>query len=189
MAKSIQVFDKLLPAALLSAVQEYFATQIRWQYGWPQGVNDPFTHWNHDVLETGLRNQEDMEHKLRGRPEYKPITDIWEVLRAGPLHGQILLRCYANAHTYGVEGYPHRDVEKDQIDNYTAVVYINPHWKTAWAGELDLFDAAGDTFFSVSPRPGRVAVIPGEFLHAARAVSRTCPAVRICLAFKSRLVN
>ena len=189
MTKSIQVFDKLLPPQLVSAVQEYFATDVRWKYGWPQGVNDPFTHWNYDFLETGLRNQEDMEHKLRGRPEYKPLTDIWDVLRAGPLHDQILLRCYANAHTYGVEGYPHRDVEKDQVDNYTAVVYINPHWKTGWAGELDLFDQAGDTFFSVSPRPGRVAVIPGEFLHAARAVSRTCPAVRICLAFKSRLLN
>jgi hypothetical protein len=188
--KSIQVFDRLIQRPLLAALQQYFAREVRWKYGWPQGLNDPFTHWNFDFLDTGLHNQDDMEQRLLERPQCGLLAQVWNILRDGPLHGQILLRCYANAHTYGVEGYPHTDtVDKGQVDNYTAVLYLNPHWKAAWAGELDIFDESGDTIFSVAPRPGRVAVIPGEIMHAARGVSRSCPAVRICLAFKSRLVH
>jgi hypothetical protein len=104
------------------------------------------------------------------------------------MRGHYLLRCYANAHTYGVEGYPHTDiVDASQVDNYTAVVYLNPVWKKEWAGELVLFNAAGDTLCGILPKAGRAALIPGDIVHAARGVSRQCPAVRICVAFKSRL--
>jgi hypothetical protein len=187
-AKSIHVFDDLLSEELLASVQNYFAKEIRWQYGWPQGVKDPFSHWNYDFVGTGFRNQVDVQDKLYGAPEFKPVADIWSVLKEGPMHGHILVRCYANAHTFGVEGYPHTDVgDKSQIDNYTSVLYLNPVWRADWAGELVFFDDAGDVFFAVAPRPGRVAILPGELVHAARAVSRTCPAIRVCLAFKSRI--
>lgn len=178
-------FDNLVPPEQLHAAQRYFATSVRWQYGWPQGTEDPFSHWNIDFLKAKLENQENLEDELRGEPAFAPLARIWDTMQEGPMHGHQLVRCYANAHTYGVEGYLHRDSQ--QADNYTALVYLNPVWKTDWAGELLFFDDTGDVFHAVSPRPGRVLTFPGDVRHAARAVSRTCPAIRVSLAFKTRI--
>jgi Rps23 Pro-64 3,4-dihydroxylase Tpa1-like proline 4-hydroxylase len=188
--KFVSIFDNLFTNQTLQNVQNYFAENVRWNYGWPQGTKDPFSHWNIDFLHAPLRNQDDQEPKLMAMPELKPIADVWRALKAGPLKDHRLVRCYANAHTYGVEGHPHTDVMDPvaQPDNYTAVVYLNPVWKLEWAGELAMFDKQGDVFMSILPKPGRVAVIPGEYLHAARGVSRICPAVRICVAFKSKRI-
>jgi len=183
--KVVAQFDTLIPADKLRAVQDYFAARVRWKYGWPQGGKDPYSHWNIDFLESGLHNQENLEHKLRELPDARPLVDVWDCLKAGPMHGQHLVRCYANAHTFGVEGYTHTD--SDKPDNYTAVVYLNPVWKPEWAGELVLFDDAGDLLCAILPKPGRVAMIPGDVPHAARGVSRICPAVRVSLAFKGRI--
>jgi len=183
--KTFAQFDNLIPPTQLRALQNYFAANVRWQYGWPQGVNDPFSHWSMDFLKVKLENQENVEDKLRGNPEYKPLADIWDVMLAGPMRGHHLVRCYANAHTYGVEGYLHSDSPND--DNYTALLYLNPVWKKEWAGELMFFDKAGDVFFAVSPKPGRVLAFSGNVVHAARAVARACPAMRVSVAFKSRV--
>lgn len=186
--KQIFVHDQAMPAPVLQAVQGYFAAKVRWQFGWPQGLSDPFSHWNIDFLGTPLKSQTNVEAQLLSSPELSAVADVWRALKAGPMRGHYLLRCYANAHTYGVEGHPHTDiVDATQVDNFTAVVYLNPVWKKEWAGELVLFNAAGDTLCGILPRSGRVAMIPGDIVHAARGVSRSCPAVRICVAFKSRL--
>lgn len=186
--KNINIFDNALTPAVLETVQNHFQEHVRWKFGWPQGTKDPFSHWNIDFLNANLRNQTDMTANLLDDPALQPVADVWRALIAGPLKGHDLVRCYANAHTYGVEGRPHTDVmDATQKDNYTAVVYLNPVWKTEWAGELVMFDQAGDSIMAILPRPGRVAIIPGEMLHAARAVSRDCPSVRVCVAFKSRL--
>ena len=183
--KSFAQFDELIPPARLRALQDYFAANVRWQYGWPQGINDPFSHWSMDFLAVNRDNQDDMQDTLKAKPEFKPLADIWEAMQDGPVHGHHLVRCYANAHTFGVEGFLHADTPKD--DNYTSLLYLNPVWKKEWAGELLFFDDAGDTFFTVSPKPGRVLVFSGNVVHAARAVARSCPAIRVSVAFKSRL--
>lgn len=186
--KQIFVHDTAIPVPVLESVQSYFAQNVRWNFGWPQGLNDPFSHWNIDFLGAPLKSQANVESQLFDKPELAAVADVWRVLKAGPMRGHYLLRCYANAHTYGVEGYPHTDiVDASQVDNYTAVVYLNPVWKKEWAGELVLFNAAGDTLCGILPKAGRAALIPGDIVHAARGVSRQCPAVRICVAFKSRL--
>jgi 2OG-Fe(II) oxygenase superfamily len=186
--KQIFVHDTAVPTSVLEGVQAYFAQNVRWNFGWPQGLNDPFSHWNIDFLGTQLKSQANVESSLFDKPELAAVADVWRALKAGPMRGHYLLRCYANAHTFGVEGYPHTDiVDASQVDNFTAVVYLNPVWKKEWAGELVLFNAAGDTLCGILPRAGRAALIPGDIVHAARGVSRQCPAVRICVAFKSRL--
>jgi 2OG-Fe(II) oxygenase superfamily len=186
--KQILVHDNAISKEVLEGVQAYFAQNVRWNFGWPQGLNDPFSHWNIDFLGASLKSQANVEDQLFGKPELAAVADVWRALKAGPMRGHYLLRCYANAHTYGVEGYPHTDiVDASQVDNYTAVVYLNPVWKKEWAGELVLFNKAGDTLCGILPKAGRAALIPGDIVHAARGVSRQCPAVRICVAFKSRL--
>ena len=186
--KQIFIHDTAISATDLQGVQNYFAENVRWKFGWPQGLSDPFSHWNIDFLGAPLQSQANVEEQLFAKPDLAPIAAVWQALKNGPMRGHYLLRCYANAHTYGVEGYPHTDiVDASQVDNYTAVVYLNPVWKKEWAGELVMFNPAGDTLCGILPRAGRAALIPGDIVHAARGVSRQCPAVRVCVAFKSRL--
>jgi 2OG-Fe(II) oxygenase superfamily len=186
--KQVFVHDTALSPVVLQNVQNYFAEHVRWKFGWPQGVSDPFSHWNIDFLNAPLKSQADVESQLFAKPELQAVADVWRALKEGPMRGHYLLRCYANAHTFGVEGHPHTDiVDASQVDNYTAVVYLNPVWKKEWAGELVLFNPANDTICAVLPQAGRAALIPGDIVHAARGVSRQCPAVRVCVAFKSRL--
>ena len=64
--KPIHVFDSLLSKESLSGVQNFFASSIKWRYGWPQGTKDPFSHWSHDFLGAALANQENLEEKLCG---------------------------------------------------------------------------------------------------------------------------
>ena len=186
--KQFFVHDTVLSTAILQNIQNYFAHNVRWQFGWPQGVSDPFSHWNIDFLGATLISQSNIENELFAKTDLAPIADAWRALKAGPMRGHYLLRCYANAHTYGVEGHPHTDtVDATQVENYTAVIYLNPVWKKEWAGELVMFNPAGDTLCGILPKAGRAALIPGDVVHAARGVSRQCPAVRVCIAFKSRL--
>ncbi len=186
--KQVFVHDTALSPTVLQNVQNYFAEHVRWKFGWPQGVSDPFSHWNIDFLNAPLKSQADVESQLFAKPELHAVADVWRALKEGPMRGHYLLRCYANAHTFGVEGHPHTDiVDASQVHNYTAVVYLNPIWKKEWAGELVLFSPANDTLCALLPQAGRAALIPGDIVHAARGVSRQCPAVRVCVAFKSRL--
>lgn len=188
MHKQIFIHDRQITSGSNIKTQDYFAHAVRWSYGWPQGTEDPFSHWNIDFLGASLKSQDNIESQLLENLSYAAIAQLWNSLKAGPMFGHYLLRCYANAHTYGVEGYPHTDiVDASQVDNYTAVVYLNPVWKKQWAGELVLFNPDGDTVAAVLPKSGRVAMIPGDMVHAARGVSRQCPAVRICIAFKTRI--
>jgi len=181
--RAIAQFDSLFPAEQLKAAQDYFAANVRWRYGWPQGEKDPYSHWVVDFLGAGPENETPLDDKLIADPNLKPIADLWRTLRSGPMRGHHLIRCYANAHTYGVEGYPHFDSKTP--NNCTAIVYLNPAWKAEWAGELVLLDEAKDVVQAVLPKPGRVVLIPGDVLHVARGVSRHCPAIRVSLAFKS----
>lgn len=43
------------------------------------------------------------------------------------------MRCYANAHAFSVEGYPHFNAKK--AGHFTTIFYINSVWKPGWAGE------------------------------------------------------
>src|SRR5262245_38222518 len=120
-------FDQLVPPDQVRAAQRYFAASVRWEYGWPQGPEDPFSHWNVDFLEAALDNDQDLEDKLRGERALAPLSRIWDTLKEGPTYGHHLVRCYANAHTYGVEGHLHTDSKRS--DHHTVLIYLNPVWK------------------------------------------------------------
>lgn len=168
----------------LDALQAFFQSQVYWTYGWQSDANkNPFGHWNHDFLKTKRTNQENAEHILLNNSELKPLHDLWEKLKLNQLAGHSLVRCYANAHTFGVEGFPHTDSRTP--GNYTTIFYINPVWKPEWAGETVFFNDLGDIVQAILPKPGRMVMFDGRILHAARALSRICPAMRVTLMFKT----
>lgn len=168
----------------LDPLQAFFQSNVFWTYGWQSEINkNPFGHWNHDFLKTKRSNQEDAEHVLLENETLAPIRELWLQLKANILEGHSLVRCYANAHTFGVEGYPHTDSRTP--GNYTTICYVNPVWKPEWAGETIFLNDMGDIAHAVLPKPGRVVVFDGRIVHAARGLSRICPAMRVTLMFKT----
>ncbi len=168
----------------LEALQNFFQANVFWTYGWQSNnMQSQFGHWNHDFLKTKRTNQEDAEHVLMENDSLGPIQDLWRQLKSGLLAGHTLVRCYANAHTFGVEGYPHTDSRTP--GNYTTICYVNPVWKPEWAGETVFFNDMGDIAHAVLPKPGRVVQFDGRILHAARGLSRMSPAMRVTLMFKT----
>ena len=112
------------------------------------------------------------------------IAEMWTALKAGPLAGQALARCYANGMPGGVEGGLHLD---SNIDSHlTAIYYPHPAWGPNFGGETLLFNAAGDEILAaIYPKPNRLAVFSGAIPHVARPMSRKRPELRITLMFKT----
>jgi SM-20-related protein len=112
------------------------------------------------------------------------IASIWDRLKAGPLKGHALSRCYANGMPSGVEGALHLD---SNVDTHLTTIYY-PHlsWHPNFGGETVFFDQTGsDIIAAVYPRPNRITIFPGTIPHVARPVSRQGPDLRITLMFKT----
>lgn len=182
--------DHFLAEAELALLQAFFQAQVYWTFGWQSNKNNaevPFSHWNHDFLQVGRNNQADCTDQLLSDTRSAPLGALWTRLQTELLPGHALVRCYANAHTFGIEGYPHVDSRKP--GNYTTIFYLNPQWKPEWAGETVFLNDLGDIAHAVLPKPGRAVVFDGRIVHSARAVTRLCPALRVTLMFKTRALG
>jgi hypothetical protein len=137
--------DNFLADAELAAIQAFFQTQVQWTFGWQSNKNNanvPYSHWNHDFLQTDRANQTDCTDQLLSDAALTPLAALWTRLQTELLPGHALVRCYANAHTFGIEGYPHVDSRKP--GNYTTIFYLNPQRKPEWAGETVFINDLGD---------------------------------------------
>jgi SM-20-related protein len=117
-----------------------------------------------------------------------PVFDaIWQAAKphCEKLAGRKLrvVRQYANGHTYGLGGQPHRDDMRD--GTFTLLYYPMAEWKPEWQGETVFHDeVTGEIELSVSPRPNRAVFFDARIPHAGRAPSRSCPALRVTVAYK-----
>ena len=175
-------YDDFFPEEIWSSLWGFFRDRASFRYGWPSDKSvSEFTHWHLDFLGEGTdaggrRNKATI-------PMQPEVAAAWNYLNCTLLRGHKLLRCYANAHTYGVEGYVHTDALDD--GNFTALVYLVPEWKSEWAGETTLLSDDGEIAQAVLPKANRLIIFEGQRLHAARALSRECPGLRITLMFKT----
>lgn len=121
---------------------------------------------------------------LEGVPAFDAI---WQAARplCEELAGRKLrvVRQYANGHTYGLGGQPHRDDDRD--GTFTLLYYPMPEWKPEWQGETVFHDEnTGEIDVTVIPKPNRAVFFDARIPHAGRAPSRSCPALRVTVAFK-----
>ncbi|RON72528.1 DUF6817 domain-containing protein [Pseudomonas fluorescens] len=182
----IAVNDGLLSADMLLELQDYFEKSVSWTFGSQSDRGEmQFGHWNYDFVNALPNSQKNYEQVLFELPEAGVLTRVWLTLKETLLKGHQLVRLYANAHTYGVEGYPHIDNRTD--NNYSTVLYLNPQWDIEWAGETIIANEFKDVTHAVLPKPGRAVTFNGRLWHASRSVSRRCPALRVCLVIKTRL--
>lgn len=177
-ADKIRCYDDAIPEEILgAAIAE--VERHGWQYGWRSNKNIGFGHWN-IVLSDSKVEREEVYHEVA-----EPIRALWDYIQPRYLPTTpTLVRAYANAHTYGVEGYIHRDSKFPE--DQTAVIYYEKDWEPDWAGETVFFNDDNDIIKAILPRYGRLSVFPGAMKHCGRGVSRVCPVARRVLVMKGR---
>jgi hypothetical protein len=129
----------------------------------------------------------------QGRPFWKMILDqdamtdqIWlqaqpqcEALAGGKL---IVLRQYANGHTYGQGGAMHAD--DNRAGSFKLLYYPIREWQDEWEGETVFYGANGEISYRVMPRPRRAILFDARIPHAGLAPSRAFHGLRKSIAFK-----
>jgi SM-20-related protein len=122
-----------------------------------------------------------IERELEPHPV---VAMVWARLKAGPLAGHRLGRCYANGMPAGAEGGVHLD--SDVPDHFTAIYYPHPKWSADLGGETLFFNATRDEIVAaVYPKPNRLVIFPGTIPHVARPISARASEMRITLMFKT----
>lgn len=171
----IRQISNCLPAEMADTV----ATFIKggsWRHGWPSNKSMGYTHWNQDYGRGSAENSLDISHNLRD-----PLATVWTYLQTQHFPNTHLLRCYANGHTYGIEGYPHTDSSREY--DRTIVIYLNEGWRREWGGETLIYDQ-DQIIHAELPKYNTGLVFPGNKWHVARGVTRICPHLRMTLMFK-----
>jgi SM-20-related protein len=180
-----RVIDDFFDSGTFSELNDYFI-KTKWSYGWKSNASsDVYVHW-HAHIAGGTRTSRNVcEDELANDLSATMIHRIWEQLRQEFLAGHKLLRVYANAHTFGLEGGIHRDNAPGE-NIVTTLVYAHALWPVPWGGETVFYSQDHEQIVaSVLPRPGRVVIFHGGIPHAARAPSRESRALRVTLVFKS----
>jgi SM-20-related protein len=185
-------FDEVLTARDQARVHAFLHSPGR-EFGWKsQSKKDIYSFWHKHFA--GFRKSDsynvaggewpppDCAQELKQRAHL--IYEFWLLLQRTLLDGHRLVRCYANGLPFGSEGSIHTD--SDSPHSYTCVYYPHGVWHPNWGGETVLFTRdQTDIIASIFPKPNRLLFFRGDTPHAARAVSRSCPELRITLMFKT----
>lgn len=187
----IETIDDALPQAL----QQSIYAGLRnggWTYGWKSNAaTDAYAFWHWHFAGTvkpdhhktdGTAQPYDCAAELeRQSPR---VYTVWRHLQQHALAGHTLVRCYANAFPYGCDGTLHTD--SLSATSFTSVYYPHDEWHPNWGGETVFFnDTSDEIVASIYPRPNRLVCFPGTIPHVARGLTRSCPAMRITLMFKT----
>lgn len=186
-AGEIFVQDDAVPFEVQQQLLELIRQPI-WRYGWRSAKNqDRFCFWHAHFAGGDGRNRVDCSPELENNPGAAAVFALWKFLSAGMLRGHQPIRVYANAHTYGVEGYIHTD-SLDEENYFTTIYYAHPVWRTNWSGEILFYGPdRAEIIKAVYPRPGRLISFRGSIPHSAHAPSRDCPELRVSIVVKTQL--
>lgn len=185
MTSPITVYDNLLQPHEQAAVWQ-FLNLPGWSFGgYSQEGGDRYLYKHYAGFFASGQEARDAQAVEDELAQNAPLlAQLWALLKAQPLQGQTLARCYANAMAGGVEGGVHLD--SDVPTHKTCIYYAHPEWNANLGGETVLFNEAGDEIIgAIYPRPNRLAIFSGTIPHVARPMSRRSSALRITLMFKT----
>ena len=171
---NIQSIDDFFSDEIINGLDQEIK-QRRWEYGWPSNPNLGYSHWNIEFANVIVENGLDTSTQL---PD--TISLAWQYIST-QFPNYRLIRCYANSHTFGVEGYPHRDSNKP--GELTLLVYMNHNWRREWGGETMVYNG-NKIIHAEIPKRNTVLIFPGDQYHVSRGLTRICPELRITVMFK-----
>jgi hypothetical protein len=174
----IQNFEKFLPDDIMQSVSNDIERR-GWKYGWRSNPAAGYAHWNNDFANVMTENGLDVADKLSA-----PYSTAWTYIKENYFPEYSLIRCYSNAHTYGIEGYPHTDSKRKE--DLTLIIYLNKRWERNWGGETLIYKG-NKIEHAEMPVYNNALIFPGNAWHVARGVTRICPALRLTLMFKISL--
>lgn len=163
---------------------ENFLVKHPWQWGFPSNSHMEGTvpHWS--IIFGGISKSGEKyyncENELNGI-----IKTIWEIVKLKFFVNDILIRCYANAITKGIDQRVHTD---DQYSgSKTLILYVNKIWNIDWAGETIVWDRdIREIVGSYFPKFNHGLLIDGNSWHGVRPISTYCNNLRMTLMFKTR---
>jgi len=164
---------------------EMFLKNSSWKWGYKSATymfSRSIPHWSIVFGGVSKPNQEyyDCEDELNGI-----IKNIWIFLKEKYFQEDILVRCYANGITKGIDQKIHTD--DNHSDSKTCIVYVNKEWNVDWGGETIIWNRdKRQIIHSYLPKYNSVLIIPGNCYHGVRPVSGYCDDLRITLMFKTR---
>ncbi len=176
----VHVYDDCVPDALYGKLLNV-SQAVGWRFGWNTPSNPSARYWHHEVGYGNKQNLESVADRVREHPA-KIFSTYMDWLLAQLPPTSKILRFYLNAHTFGTDGWPHTDT--DRQGERTAILYLNDKWQPAWGGETAIFDARGDVSDAVLPRRNRLLVFPSDQLHAPRPLTRAFSGLRVVLVVK-----
>jgi hypothetical protein len=178
---AIQVFDDAAPADLYKEIADAVG-MLTYQWGWRSTIAQA-RYWHHEIMRPRKIKSDDPIEMVRGHPVTAfPRYIDWLLGEVVPAETR-LLRFYLNAHTFGSDGSPHTDSERD--DEITLVHYVNTGWRAEYGGETAVFDAAGEEIErSVLPKSNRLLSFPSHRVHAPRPLSKLFLGLRVVLVTK-----
>jgi SM-20-related protein len=181
----LTTLDNFVPPHLQHRLSALMERNI-WRYGWKAADTQTghyFWH-SHFAGDNDDGGETDCEAELEGRPLIAPVVELWHHVRARLAEDHILVRAYANGHTFGSDGHLHTD--STSPGHFTSIYYAHPRWEPNWGGETVFFDANQvDVVKAVHPLPGRLVHFNGNISHAARSPTRDCPALRSVVVLKT----
>jgi hypothetical protein len=164
---SIHLLDDLVSTATHQALWQVFQ-QPRWFFGHQSTEEHAPPFWKMFLDEDLVANQ-----------LWSEVKQQCEALAGGEL---MVLRQYANGHTYGQGGLPHTDDRRP--GSFTLLYYPMPQWEKHWDGETIFLDDSGEVARAITPKPNRLVFFDARITHAGRAPSRACPGLRVTVAYK-----
>ena len=167
---------------------EIFLNNSSWKWGY-KSANYMFSrsipHWS--IIFGGVTSKSQVYYNCEEELN-SVIKNIWNVVKEKYLKEDVLVRCYANGITKGIDQKIHTD--DDDLDSKTCVVYVNKEWNVDWGGETIIWDKNKRRIIdSYLPKYNSILVMPGNCYHGVRPVSSYCDDLRITLMFKTRKVG
>lgn len=164
---------------------------VNYTLGWSSaGENSTDKFFNHSFVTASKDNRRDITDALRQSSPGMFI--VWRELREKLFQvpsNVILLRAYSNMTMYGVDAYPHIDVDPWFEEDRSLVYYLHTgKWNPAWGGATIEISPDGKIEGSF-PLENRISKFISSHKHQGLPVSRSFTGVRKVLVFKVRFYS
>lgn len=172
----------VLEQSIISELETYLINHS-WKWGFISAphMGGSIPHWSIVFAGRLDKNVYPCEKDLTGI-----IKTVWDFISKKYFtEDDVLVRCYANAITQGLDQRIHTD------DNYpgskTFILYVNSVWNVDWGGETIVWDRENrEIKESYLPKFNNGILISGNCWHGVRPVSSYCNNLRMTLMFKTR---
>ena len=177
------VVDDLLPHQQALDVSNELHSDRFWKSLWKSkaGTSEKQWHWHREIWQDGAHMPETNPENEEDHPNIKKLwSAVNEIMIESMGVAFLPVRSYANAHTYGVNGLPHKD-----DGDITVIYYPTQSWDPVWEGGTALYTEDGtDCLRYCTYKFNRLFMFPAHTVHRAMPVTRDCTKLRTVIVFK-----